>query len=355
VNDRVELAQMERLLRRHKAEALARDGVTVVDLDATYIDEMVTVGRDTVIEPGVSLLGNTRVGSACTLRPHSVITDSILGDRVLVRPNCVITGCDIGSDVTLGPFAHLRDGAVIEQEARIGNFVEVKKSRVGAGSKASHLTYLGDATLGAKVNIGAGTVTCNYDGEKKNPTVIEDGTFIGSGSMLVAPVIIGKGSYVGAGSTITENVPPESLAIGRAPQVNKNGWVRARRQAKLATSANTRQVGSVAVIDVVGRVTLGDSATNLGKQIQQAIDSGSLQVLVNLAKVTYIDSSGLGELMGGYSKLSRISGQFKLTGVAKEVSYLFHVANLDRVLEIFSDEASALESFNKPAPKADKA
>ncbi len=355
VNDRVELAGMERLLRRRKAESLARDGVTVVDLDATYFDADVTVGRDTVIEPGVSLLGQTRVGAACTLRPHSVITDSIFGDRVIVRPNCVITSCDVGSDVTLGPFAHLRDGTVIEQEARIGNFVEVKKSRVGAGSKASHLTYLGDATLGAKVNIGAGTVTCNYDGEKKNPTIIEDGTFIGSGSMLVAPVNIGKGSYVAAGSTITENVPPESLAIGRAPQVNKEGWVKARKQAKLATTAETRQVGRVAVIDVAGRVTLGDSAKDLGKRIQQAIDSGSLQVLVNLAKVTYIDSSGLGELMGGFSKLSRVGGHLKLTGVAKEVSYLFHVANLDRVLEIFPDEAAALESFNNPPPKAEKA
>ena len=225
VNDRAELAQMERILRLQKAEALMRDGVTIVDPQTTYIDSGVEVGNDTVIEPGVSLLGGTRIGRGCTIRVHSTIADTVLGDRVLVRPNTFVTGCEIGSDVILGPFAHLRDGAVIESGARIGNFVEVKKSRVGRDTKAWHLTYLGDATLGEHVNVGAGTVTCNYDGEKKNPTDIEDGVFIGSGSMLVAPVRIGKGSYVAAGSAITEDVPPGSLAVGRAHQVNKEGWV----------------------------------------------------------------------------------------------------------------------------------
>ena len=250
VNDRVELAAMEKILRRRNAEALARDGVTVVDPDTTYIDQDVSVGRDTVIEPGVSLLGVTRVGQACTLRLHSTISNSVLGDRVTVRPCCVIAGCEIASDVILGPFAHLRDGAVIEPDARIGNFVEVKKSRVGRGAKAWHLTYLGDATLGARVNVGAGTVTCNYDGEKKNPTVIEDGSFIGSGSMLVAPVKIGKGSYVGAGSTITQDVPPDSLALARAPQVNKEGWVKTQKQAKAPIRISVREIGPVAVLDV---------------------------------------------------------------------------------------------------------
>jgi bifunctional UDP-N-acetylglucosamine pyrophosphorylase / glucosamine-1-phosphate N-acetyltransferase len=226
VNDRVELAQIERILRRRKAETLMRAGVTIVNPESTYIDADVAVGRDTVIEPGVSLLGRTQVGCACTLRPYSTLTDAVLGDRVTVRPYCTITASEIGADVILGPFAHVRDGAVIEQNARLGNFVEVKKSRVGRGTKSMHLAYIGDATLGEKANIGAGTVTCNYDGEKKNPTIIEDGVFIGSGSMLVAPVRIGKGSYVAAGSTITEDVPPESLALGRARQVNKEGWVR---------------------------------------------------------------------------------------------------------------------------------
>lgn len=234
VNDRVELAQAERILRLQKAEALMRGGVTIVDPRSTYIDSTVEVGADTVIEPGVSLLGNTRIGRCCTIRVHSTLTDSILRDRVLVRPNTFITGCEIGSDVILGPFAHLRDGAVISDGARIGNFVEVKKSRVGRGTRAWHLTYLGDAALGEQVNIGAGTVTCNYDGEKKNVTEIDDGVFIGSGTMLVAPLKVGKGSYVAAGSTITEDVPAESLAVGRARQVNKEGWVRKHKGKSIA-------------------------------------------------------------------------------------------------------------------------
>ena len=230
VNDRVELAQMERILRMRKAETLMRDGVTIVNPESTYIDADVEVGNDTLIEPGVSLLGKTRVGRGCTIRVYSTLSDTALGDRVMVRPFTVVTGCEIGSDVLLGPFANLHHGAVIGGNVRIGNFVEVKNSRVGQGSKAAHLTYLGDATLGQQVNIGAGTVTCNYDGKKKNPTNIEDGVFIGSGSMLVAPVRIGEGSYVAAGSTITEDVPPESLAIGRARQVNKEGWLRKRKE-----------------------------------------------------------------------------------------------------------------------------
>jgi len=237
VNDRVQLARVERTLRARKAEALMREGVTIVNPDATYIDAEVEVGRDSVLEPGVSLLGRSRVGCDCTIRAYSTISDTTLGDGVLVRPCSVIADCEIASRVIIGPFAHLRDGAVIEQDARVGNFVEVKKSRVGRGTKAWHLTYLGDAQLGRQVNVGAGTVTCNYDGEKKNPTIVEDGVFIGSGSMLVAPVRIGKGSYVAAGSTITEDVQAESLAIGRAHQVNKVGWVRKRKEEELQTKA----------------------------------------------------------------------------------------------------------------------
>jgi bifunctional UDP-N-acetylglucosamine pyrophosphorylase / glucosamine-1-phosphate N-acetyltransferase len=232
VNDRVELARVEKALRLRKAEALMREGVTIIDPHATYIDDAVQVGQETVIEPGVSLLGSTRVGRNCLLLPYSTITNSTLDDKVTVRQNCVVSGSEIGSDVILGPFAHVRDGAVIAREAQIGNFVEVKKSLVGQGSKARHLTYLGDATLGEKVNVGAGTVTCNYDGEKKNATQIEDGAFIGSGTMLVAPVRVGRNSYVAAGSTITDEVPPESLALGRARQINKEGWARERGKVK---------------------------------------------------------------------------------------------------------------------------
>ncbi|MGD1104114.1 MAG: bifunctional UDP-N-acetylglucosamine diphosphorylase/glucosamine-1-phosphate N-acetyltransferase GlmU [Terriglobia bacterium] len=232
INDRAQLAEMGKTLRLRKARALMKEGVTLTDPGATYIDEDVVIGPDTVIEPGVSLRGGTRLGSGCRLEPYSTIIDSTLADDVTVRQSCVITNCEIGAGVTIGPFAHLRDGAVIEPAARIGNFVEVKKSTIGRGAKALHLTYLGDATVGARANIGAGTITCNYDGEKKNPTTIEDEVFIGSGNMLVAPVRIGKGSYTAAGSTITEDVPPESLAIGRGRQVNKEGWARARKKGK---------------------------------------------------------------------------------------------------------------------------
>jgi bifunctional UDP-N-acetylglucosamine pyrophosphorylase / glucosamine-1-phosphate N-acetyltransferase len=348
VNDRVELARMEKILRLRKAESLARDGVTIVDPENTYVDDEVEVGRDTIIEPGVSLLGQTRVGAGCVLRPHSTITDTVIGDRVTVRANCVISGCEIGSDVILGPFAHLRDGAVVEADARVGNFVEVKKSRIGRGTKAWHLTYLGDATLGEKVNIGAGTITCNYDGEKKNPTHIEDGVFVGSGTMLVAPLRVGKGAYVGAGSTITQDVPAESLALGRAQQVNKEGWVRARRQARQTSQFETRKVGQVAIVDVAGRLTLGDPASDLGRIIDQLARSGHLHVLVNLERVDYIDSSGMGALVEGAAKLRSREGELKLSGVPQKVVYLLQAANLDTAFEVFSRELEALESF-RPA------
>ena len=242
INDRVELAQVEAILRRRKAETLMRDGVTIVSPEATYIDDAVTVGRDSVIDPGVSLLGETRVGRDCLIRPHCTITDSTLGDRVTVRPCCVILESSVGSDAFLGPFANVRNGSVLEADCRIGNFVEVKNSHVGRGSKAQHLTYLGDAEVGEKVNVGAGTVTCNYDGERKHPTSVGDGAFIGSGSMLVAPVKIGRRAYVAAGSAITEDVPPDSLAIARARQVNKEGWVKAKKQSQ-ARAADAKPSG----------------------------------------------------------------------------------------------------------------
>jgi len=212
----------------------------VVNPEATYIDPDVEAGQDSVIEPGASLLGRTRLGRACHIQSYCTITDSSLADRVTVRPCSVISNSEIACGVTIGPFAHLRDGAVIEENARIGNYVEVKKSRVGRGTKALHLTYLGDATLGENANIGAGTVTCNYDGVRKNPTVIEDGVFIGSGNMLVAPVRIGKGSYTAAGSAITEDVPPDSLAIARSRQVTRERWAKDRGPAKAPAGKSTK-------------------------------------------------------------------------------------------------------------------
>lgn len=230
VNDRAELAQVEKIIRLRKAAELMRAGVTISDPETSVVDDTVLAGRDTRIEAGVQLLGHTSLGRDCVVEPYSVIRDSTLGNRARVRPFCVVTECEIAADSVVGPFTHLRDGALIGPEARIGNFVEVKKSKVGRGSKALHLTYLGDATLGERVNVGAGTVTCNYDGQRKNPTHIGDGVFIGSGSMLVAPVRIDTGAYVAAGSTITQDVPAESLGIARAAQVNKEGWVRERRK-----------------------------------------------------------------------------------------------------------------------------
>jgi len=230
INDREQLAEVENTLRLQKAVTLMKAGVTITNPAATTIDADVEVGPDTIIEPGVSLRGRTRVGGGCRLEPYSTITDSLLADGVTVRPCCVITSCEVGVGATIGPFAHLREGAEIGPAARLGNFVEVKKSKIGKGAKALHLTYLGDATVGTHSNIGAGTITCNYDGEKKHPTTIEDEVFIGSGNMLVAPVRVGHGSFTAAGSTITEDVPPESLAIGRARQVIKEGWARERKK-----------------------------------------------------------------------------------------------------------------------------
>jgi bifunctional UDP-N-acetylglucosamine pyrophosphorylase/glucosamine-1-phosphate N-acetyltransferase len=232
INDRAQLAAVEKTLRRRKAVAVMKEGVTLADPETTYIDEDVEIGPDTVLEPGVSLRGRTRLGRGCRVGPYSTITDSDLGENVTVRQSCVIVDSAVGAGAALGPFAHLRMSSAVGSDARIGNFVELKKSKIGRGSKAQHLTYLGDATLGEGVNIGAGTITCNYDGEHKHPTTIEDGVFIGSGNMLVAPVRVGKGSYTAAGSTITADVPPQSLAIGRGRQVNKEGWARAHKKKK---------------------------------------------------------------------------------------------------------------------------
>jgi bifunctional UDP-N-acetylglucosamine pyrophosphorylase/glucosamine-1-phosphate N-acetyltransferase len=232
INDRAQLAEVGKQFFLRRAIHWMKEGVTLTDPGTTYIDEEVVIGSDTVIEPGVSLRGRTMIGSGCRLEPHSTITDSILGDGVTVRHSCIITNANIGAGTAVGPLAHLRMGSVIGAMAKIGNFVEVKNSTIGRGSKAQHLTYLGDATVGERTNIGAGTITCNYDGQKKNPTTIGDDVFIGSGNMLVAPVRVGNGSYTAAGSTITQDVPAESLAIERGPQVNKEGWARERKKLK---------------------------------------------------------------------------------------------------------------------------
>jgi bifunctional UDP-N-acetylglucosamine pyrophosphorylase/glucosamine-1-phosphate N-acetyltransferase len=230
VNTRFELAGLDALLRAEKARRLMTDGVTIFRPETCVIDSDVTVGPDTVIEPFVQLLGKTSVGGDCVIRSYSVIKDSRIGDAVTVRNGCIMEDATIENGAIIGPYSHLRPASHIGENAHVGNFVETKKTRLGKGSKTNHLTYLGDAEIGEGVNIGAGTITCNYDGVNKHKTTIDDGAFIGSDSTLVAPVKIGRGAYVGAASCITENVPEDALALGRGRQVNKEGWAKAKRE-----------------------------------------------------------------------------------------------------------------------------
>jgi bifunctional UDP-N-acetylglucosamine pyrophosphorylase/glucosamine-1-phosphate N-acetyltransferase len=232
INSRTELAEVSRIVRQKKNEELMAAGVTIIDPATTYIEDDVEVGPDTVIHPGVILEGHTRIGSACEVHAHVRIIDSEIADRVTVNNFCVIASTRVANGATVGPFAHLRPDTVVGEGAKIGNFVELKKTSLGAGSKANHLAYLGDATIGANVNVGAGTITCNYDGERKHATIIEDGAFIGSDSQLIAPVKVGKGAYVGAGSSITQDVPAGALGIARGRQTNVPGWVDRKKTVK---------------------------------------------------------------------------------------------------------------------------
>ena len=224
INSRTELAEVSSMVRQQKNEELMAAGVTLIDPATTYIDADVDVGRDTVIHPCVFLEGSTRIGSACEIHAGTRIVNSTVGDRVCVRNHTVVTDSTVAAGATLGPFAHVRPGSQVGEDAHIGNFVELKKTVMGKGAKANHLAYLGDATIGAASNVGAGTITCNYDGEKKHQTIIGKGVFVGSNSTLVAPVTLADGSYIAAGSAVTTDVPAGALAIGRARQENKAGW-----------------------------------------------------------------------------------------------------------------------------------
>jgi bifunctional UDP-N-acetylglucosamine pyrophosphorylase / glucosamine-1-phosphate N-acetyltransferase len=230
VNTRLELAELDAKLRAKKTRELMASGVTIFRPDTCDIDADVQVDADTVIEPFVQIIGNTRIGSDCRIRSYSVITNCQIGDKVLVRPGCILEDSTVRNDAQLGPYSHLRPGSDIGEGAHVGNFVETKKTKLGKGSKANHLTYLGDAVIGEGVNIGAGTITCNFDGVNKYGTVIDDGAFIGSDSTLVAPVKIGEGAYVGAASCITEDVPADALAVARGRQVNKEKWAAEKRK-----------------------------------------------------------------------------------------------------------------------------
>jgi bifunctional UDP-N-acetylglucosamine pyrophosphorylase/glucosamine-1-phosphate N-acetyltransferase len=229
-NTRAELMEIDRRLRTLKNQRLMADGVSIYYPETCVIDSEVQIGADTVIEPFVQIFGKTRIGSDCRIRSYSVIKNSEIGDGVMVRPGSIMEDARVSKGAIIGPYSHLRPGSEIGEGAHVGNFVETKKIRLGKGSKANHLTYLGDAEIGAGVNIGAGTITCNYDGVNKNTTIIEDNVFIGSDSTLVAPVKVKRGAYVGAASCITEDVPEDSLAIARGRQVVKEGWVKEKRE-----------------------------------------------------------------------------------------------------------------------------
>ena len=222
INTRAELAEFENLLRRNTIRRLMTEaGVTFIDPSHAYISAEAEIGRDTIIHPGVAIEGKTIVGENCVIRSGARITNSKLGDNVTVKDHSLIVDSEIGSNCSVGPFAHLRMNATLEEKATVGNFVEVKKSRLKRGTKAMHLTYLGDATIGERTNIGAGTVTCNYDGKNKHETIIEDDVKIGSDTMLVAPVRVGARSVTGAGSVVTKDVPPDSLVAGVPAEVKK--------------------------------------------------------------------------------------------------------------------------------------
>ncbi|HEX4484707.1 MAG TPA: bifunctional UDP-N-acetylglucosamine diphosphorylase/glucosamine-1-phosphate N-acetyltransferase GlmU, partial [Terriglobales bacterium] len=233
-NTRVDMAEIDEQMRAVKVRQLMLDGVTILYPKTCVIDNEVEIGPDTTIEPYVQILGKTKIGSECRVRSYTVIQNSEIGDGVTIKPGCILDDAKVSQGAILGPYSHLRPGSDIGEGAHVGNFVETKKVRLGKGSKANHLTYLGDAEIGAGVNIGAGTITCNYDGVHKHKTTIEDGVFVGSDSTLVAPVRLGKGSYVGAASCITDDVPEESLAVGRGRQIIKEGWVRQKKQAQAA-------------------------------------------------------------------------------------------------------------------------
>ncbi len=240
-NTRADLADVDRIFREWKRNALMDAGVTIQLPETVLIDPDVTVGEDTIIEPTVQLLGKTKIGARCTIRTGSVLTDAILGDEVTVEAHCVVAESRLDDGVIIGPFARLRPNNHLKAGARIGNFVELKKSTIGEGAKAMHLSYLGDAKIGTKSNIGAGTITCNYDGFNKYPTSIGNKVFIGSDTALVAPVRVGDGAYIAAGSTITENVPADGLGIARGRQVNKPGWA-AKKRRELSTLEKPKSV-----------------------------------------------------------------------------------------------------------------
>lgn len=228
INDRVALSRAEKAMRARINEKLMREGVTLIDPDQTYVSTDVKIGKDTVIYPGTIIKGDVTIGEWCTIGPHTEIFNSTIGNGTEIKQS-VVHDSEVGQNVSIGPFSHLRPQTKLGNDVRVGNFVELKKMSMGNGSKASHLSYLGDAEVGEQVNVGCGSITVNYDGKNKYLTKIEDGAFIGCNSNLIAPVTVGKEAYIAAGSTITDDVPGEALAIARGRQTNKEGYVRKKK------------------------------------------------------------------------------------------------------------------------------
>jgi len=242
VNTRRQLAAAEQVVRQQIRDRWLDAGVTMIDPASIWIDAAVTIGKDTVLYPNVTLEGATTIGEDCVLRSNTRLTRCIVGNGVEILDHCVCADSHIEDDAHLGPFAHLRPGVVVRKKAKVGNFVEMKKTDLGEGSKANHLSYLGDAKIGKGVNIGAGTITCNYDGARKFQTVIGDGVFLGSDTQLIAPVTVGAGAIIAAGTTVTEDVPADALVIGRVPQVNRAGWAARRRALQTGGDRETLNV-----------------------------------------------------------------------------------------------------------------
>ena len=242
VNTRRQLAEAEQVVRQQVRDRWLDAGVTMIDPASTWIDATVTIGKDTVLYPNVTLEGTTVIGEDCVLRAYTRLKDCTVGNGVEILDHCLFTGSQIEDDAHLGPFVHLRPGVIVRKRAKVGNFVEMKKTDLGEGSKANHLSYLGDATIGKGVNIGAGTITCNYDGARKFQTVIGDGVFLGSDTQLIAPVTVGAGAIIAAGTTVTEDVPADALVIGRVPQVNRAGWAARRRALQVGVNRETLNV-----------------------------------------------------------------------------------------------------------------
>jgi len=232
VNDRVHLAEAQLRLQLRLIHEHMRNGVTVEDPTRVVVEPGISIGMDTVLESGVSIRGKSRVGAQCRIGQGSVLTDTVIGDGVTIKPYSVMENAELEDRAQAGPFARLRPGTILREGSAVGNFVEMKKTDFGAGSKAGHLSYLGDAVIGKGVNVGAGTITCNYDGTHKHTTVLEDEVFVGSDTQFVAPVHVGKRGYIGAGTTVTEDVPAGALAVSRVRQENKEGWVARKKKSK---------------------------------------------------------------------------------------------------------------------------